>query len=127
MAAGGGLRVSVTYRLPLPPGVLGPNGRGHWAARHRARRDYEETAIVLSAHAIGTYRRDHPLMARARVSYDWHSVQQVDTDNALGRLKVATDMMQGRVYANDRDVALVYRWHKARKRDEGVQVTVEAV
>jgi len=49
--------VSVAYRLPLPPGVLGPNGRGHWAARHRARRDYEETAIVLSAHAIVTRRR----------------------------------------------------------------------
>lgn len=108
--------------VPLPPSALGPNGRANWRTRVPIKQAYVHRITPL----VNAAANGMALMERARVTYDWHSIQRTDADNAISRLKACLDVCQGRAFVNDRDVELAYRWHKAAtKADEGVWVTIE--
>lgn len=74
--------------LPLPPGQLSPNARGHWAKKDRAVKAYR----TLAANAVRLVGRvpEWPGATMAAVLY-MPTANTPDDDNAAASLKAARD------------------------------------
>lgn len=89
----------LVFVLPLPPQVISPNGRGHWAKKSRAVRQYREQCANLM-------RATHqPPLSPGRVVIDLEfylcrvvndrtSLYPRDEDNARGAMKAAQDALK---------------------------------
>lgn len=99
--------VGTTIRLtvPMPPNMA--NGRVHWRAKHRARRDYMNRLDELQGAGVIPAPPLSPL-ARPILSSVMHVGAKHDLDNAVARHKYALDWLQTRGYiVNDREL----EWH----------------
>lgn len=76
--------------LPLPPKLLSPNARTHWAARARAVKWYRTTAWLRCRQVIGQSR---PRWDRAevRVVFMLPDKRRRDPDNLMSSLKAGWD------------------------------------
>lgn len=81
---------TVTLTLPMPPNVA--NARMHWAAKMRARRQWEQRAIVMERGLRGRHRP----MQRCRVTAILYLRQRMDDDNSVARLKFPLDLLKAR-------------------------------
>lgn len=114
----------VKLGVPLPPYGLSLNGRVHWRKRNVMKQAYVHAVQPI----INAACNPPPLWERAHVTYDWHSIRQVDADNAIGRMKAALDCLEGVAFVNDRDVTLSFGWHRVSKRsEERVEISVEEI
>lgn len=112
---------TVRIILPLPPRVVSPNGRAHWAAKARAVKAmrYRAAAEVLAAR--GKDRAVWPA-ATVQVTYYHRDRRRRDGDNALASCKAFIDGIADAGLVAD-DVALTYppvrfKVDKARPRVE---------
>ena len=102
---------SVTITLPIPPTCLNPNGRAHWAGKHRARADQRAAAFN---YATCQYTGPGPMWKRARLTLRWFAKQDnriPDIDNAIASVKGAIDgLADAGVLLNDRGIEGVDVW-----------------
>ncbi len=92
---------SVLIELPWPAKILWPNGRGHWAAKHREFQKHKQWAF-LAAKAV------HPDMERwANGRLQWSvtfypkTKHPIDRDNAIASLKAYQDGLADAMFVND--------------------------
>jgi len=82
------LGAALVVTLPLPPRVLSPNARPHWAAKARAVRQYRETACLCAL----VERPGRPMQAaRVTCRFFFRDRRRRDRDNLLASLKPAFD------------------------------------
>lgn len=116
-------RLVVTLRLP--PRILSPNARPHWAAKARAVRQYREAAYLLAL----AERPPRP-MRRARVTATFYfpSRRRRDPDNLLASLKPAFDGLADAGVVTD-DSGLIHMPVEQRvdRRNPRVEIAVEAL
>lgn len=103
--AGGRLQApAIRIVLPLPPRVLWPNARPHWAARARAVKAYRSRARVETLLAMHRARLDRPRWPAAveQTSFYFHDRRNRDRDNCLAAMKSAFDgIADAGLVAND--------------------------
>lgn len=89
----------LVFVLPLPPQVISPNGRGHWAKKSRAVRQYREQCanLMRATHqpplSPGRVVIDLEFYL-CRVANDRTSLYPRDEDNARGAMKAAQDALK---------------------------------
>ena len=112
--------MTYTITIPVPPRILSPNYRGHWAPISAAKKQYRETCRYLALSAMGT---DRPGWERATYTVEWYTPTKrtPDEDNASASLKAAFDGLQDAgLIANDkglkRDGPIVFAVDKANPR-----------
>jgi hypothetical protein len=80
---------TVTLTLPLPLNLA--NSRMHWAAKDRARKQWQERAVVMERGLRGRHR----VMQRAAVAAVlFVGGNRMDDDNAVARLKWPLDLLK---------------------------------
>lgn len=96
---------TMTIELDLPPKVLSPNARAHWAKVASAKKKYRKAAALI-AKAAGTAR-----FTRARMDLDFYvrdrrGLRQ-DSDNLVSCMKAGRDgIADAGVVENDRDITI---------------------
>lgn len=55
--------VPIVVRLPIPDGMLSPNGRGHWAAKARAVKLHRHWAYMAAFQAVEARDVERPVFA----------------------------------------------------------------
>lgn len=92
----------IVFVLPLPPQKASPNGRGHWAGKARAVKDYRAQCfrlMVVERHLqkIATIKDRVVIDLEfylCRVANDTTSCYSKDEDNARGSMKAAQDALK---------------------------------
>lgn len=79
---------TLVVTLPLPPRILTPNGRGHWAAKDRATGECR-TLAEMAVRSIGRFPRWEG--ATLRPVFYWPVKRRRDDDNAAASLKAYRD------------------------------------
>ncbi len=81
---------SIVVVLDLPPRILHPNARPHWAAKARATKSYRRAAWAMALAASWT---PAPRWKRATVTIWWYAKtkRKADADGILSSLKAAFD------------------------------------
>lgn len=93
----------MTITLDLPPRVLSPNVRAHWATVAMAKKKYRHAAEVLTR-AAGVIEMGRCTMGLAFYVRDRRGLAQ-DSDNLIASMKAARDgIADAGVVANDRDI-----------------------
>jgi len=90
---------TITITLPLPPRVLSPNSRAHWAKVAKAKAKYRADARVMTIHAM-YMKRNHGkrtnifrnlLNASEHTTFYFAQNRRRDRDNFSAMLKAARD------------------------------------
>ena len=86
----------LTITIPIPPTILSPNARAHWAAKAKAVRYHREAAkiaTVAAAIAVGHRSIDTASWREVVLRTTWYatSKRRRDRDNAYASLKAARD------------------------------------
>jgi len=89
--------------IGLPPRVLHPNARTHWAAKARAVKRYRLDCRLSAMASLPPDRTGFPWpVARVKADFYFSTVRQRDEDNLLASLKAAFDGLQDAgIVAND--------------------------
>ena len=86
----------ISFEIPLPPRMLSPNARGHWAKKSRAVKAYREAGKIGCLCGMG---RTRPRYERIEIEYDFY-LRRIpgadcyyprDEDNARSAMKPAQD------------------------------------
>lgn len=112
--------------LPLPPAILHPNSRPHWAAKAKATREARRLAFI---EARAAYRQRRP-MAVPRLSFTFILARQRDNDGLVAWVKAYIDGLQDAgVFANDgkAELGFVRRVKTVKGVNPGVTILVEDV
>lgn len=105
--------------IPIPPRVLNPNTKAHWAKKYRASDRYRADCLVLArAHAW----KEKPVIPGGRIPLhvQWHpkTNHEYDEDNAYASLKYALDAIALAWGVNDSRFTLA-RFDKMPKVEGG--------
>lgn len=81
----------ITVTVPIPPTVLSPNARAHWAVKARAVKKARGEARLLALAALG--RNHPPRWKAAQAVVTWYAAtrRRQDRDNLSARLKATYD------------------------------------
>lgn len=120
---------SFSVDLPLPPKLLSPNVRAHWAKKHRATRDhrYDCAMLARSTKPKGWEACAVSLEVEYRCARDALGYVARDVQNAMAALKAAIDgLIDAGIAPNDSKKWL--QWDRfnlvTRKHPKGDGVTV---
>lgn len=101
--------VAMTFRFPLPPNLLNPARKSHWAVKHRGKVDFYDAADSLQEAGILPPPPRVPFV-RVRVSATLYMPKAMDDDNAMARAsKWPMDWLKTRGYITD-DRKQVVTW-----------------
>ncbi len=98
--------MTIRLSLPLPPRVVSPNGRAHWAAKARAVKAMRYRAAAETLAARGGRVKSWPT-ATVQVTYYHRDRRRRDGDNALAACKAYMDGLADAGLVAD-DVSLTY-------------------
>lgn len=88
--------------LPLPPRVLSPNSRGHWAPKAKAVKEYRFRAWAEGLAATNGYRPGWA-SAEVRAVFCVPDKGRRDPDNLMASLKAAWDgFVDARILTDDK-------------------------
>ena len=97
---------SLVIVLPLPSNRLSPNGRYHWAAKHRAikkARADAGLAVLVAKNAYGAHTPFYKVTVKA--CFYLRDSRKHDSDNLIASIKAYLDgMADAEVVANDNDI-----------------------
>lgn len=114
---------SLAAWLPILPASLTNNGHGHWAKKHKQKRQVTD----LVKFAIHMYRPKKPL-EKARVVLTRHSASEPDFDNLVASFKPVIDaLVEAGVIIDDKSSVIgqpEYRWKKAKPKQGSIEVWV---
>lgn len=82
------LAVRITF--PVPPRVLSPNARCHWAVKAKATKYLRQSVCSLAKEAMGIQKRKWNT-ANCKVIWYARTRRRMDRDNCLAMLKAAFD------------------------------------
>lgn len=112
-----------TMTLPWPHKALSPNARGHWAERAAAARKARRNAWGIAL-AAGVKRTKAEAV---RITYTFHPPRagRFDMDNALARMKPATDGISDALGVDDSRFAFTVLRGEPARPDGCVAVKIE--
>lgn len=87
--------------LPFPAKILWPNGRGHWAAKHRAFQAHKQWAWAVALQSFRAGDLDPRPPIRWSVTFYPKTSHRIDDDNARASLKAYQDGIAEAMHLND--------------------------
>ena len=90
----------LTFTLPLPDRSFSPNGRSHWAVKHKKKNALWQMADLLVKGKINPKPPKTPWQ-KARIEMRCVVAATNDVDNLLARTKIITDWLVTRGYIVD--------------------------
>lgn len=119
---------SITITMPLPPRILSPNGRGHWAAKSKARASQRAAAF---GYASAQVRGAGPKWPRTKLTIRWFAADKgkiPDVDNMIASAKGILDgMADAGAMLNDRGIESVDLWRNTDLKNPRVEVTITEI
>lgn len=110
--------------LPMPPPVLSPNARSHWAVKNRAAQAQKALAVVAAQTAQKGKKRNW-VCAQVKITFFCKDKRKRDADNFLARLKSAFDGLQlAGVITDDSGFAYGPITFKQDKQNERVELEI---
>lgn len=112
----------VTITLPLPPRVLSPNARCHWAQKSKAVKAYRQAACLAGMQYAA------PAWARAMTRVTWYTKtkRHPDADNALSSLKACWDgLKDARIITDDNELGHHPIRFEVDKKNPRVEIAIE--
>lgn len=91
---------TLTFTLPLPDRSFSPNGRSHWAVKHKKKNAIWTMADMLVKGKVNPKPPKQP-WEKATITASCVVGAVNDHDNLLGRLKVVVDWLVTRGYLVD--------------------------
>ncbi len=85
--------------LPFPAKVLWPNGRGHWAAKHREFKKHKQWAYLAAKASLNGCR----IVEQQEWSATFYpkTANRIDADNAVASLKAYIDGIAAAIGVDD--------------------------
>jgi Holliday junction resolvase RusA-like endonuclease len=95
-------RDTIMIELPLPPAVLHPNARTHWAAKARSTKRYRNSAYLRSLEVLNGSAAPMWKAATVRAAWYFKTKRNRDLDGLVSWAKAAFDGLQDAgIVAND--------------------------
>lgn len=120
---------TLLFTLPLPDRSFSPNGRSHWAVKHKKKNTLWLMADMLVRGRVLPKAPKIP-WAKARITAHCIVAATNDVDNLMARLKIVVDWLVTRGYIAD-DKPRHLEWagmptqRVSRKNSPEVQITLE--
>lgn len=111
----------MTIILRIPPPILSPNARPHWAAKHQATRRARAAAKLTTMNLLRGF--EPPKAVAYSLAYFWPSTRP-DDDNAIASVKAYVDGICAAIGMDDRHLSFRALTHAADRTLPRLEITL---